>query len=373
MRICIIGGRLQGIEACYLARACGMESILIDMDPEAPAGGVCDIFVPGDLVKEDEKVIEAFRSCDVILPANENDELLKKTEELAKRFSIPFAFDPGAYEITKSKIRSDRLFAENGIPCPKYYPEGRAPYVVKPSDGSGSSGVMKLETREDAEEYLKNASPEDIIQEYLEGPSYSIEVIGRPGNYRTYTVTEVHVDKVYDCHMITSPVDIPKHKLDRFSEIAVKLAELVDLRGIMDVEVIDDGEDLKVLEIDARIPSQTPIAVLKTSGMNLLKELVDITVYGEFANENTALGGSGKVFCAYENYKREKGVVTSEGEHIMRNAGHLTLRKNYLGSMESMTDAENEVSDFRGIFINWGDDKDEVLKWRNTLLLSSKG
>ncbi|MBR6473140.1 MAG: 3-methylornithine--L-lysine ligase PylC [Firmicutes bacterium] len=373
MKICIVGGRLQGIEACYLARACGMESILIDIDPEVPARGLADHFAAGDLVMEEENVIEAFRSADIILPANENDLLLEKIAELSERFDKPLAFDPEAYEVTKSKILSDRLFRENGIPCPKYFPEGKAPYVAKPSDGSGSTGVIKLETFEDAETYLKDAPCGTIVQEYLEGPSYSIEVIGHPGNYRTYTVTEVHVDKVYDCFMITSPVDLPDDKLRRFSDIAVRLAELVGLKGIMDVEVIDDGEDLKVLEIDARLPSQTPIAVLKSSGMNLLKELTDVTVYGEFRDENTAGYGREKIFCAYENYRREDGMIVREGEHIMRNAGPLTLRENFLGSMESMTDCTDDNSDFRGIFINWGDEPHEVMKWKNTLLRSSKG
>ena len=74
MKICIIGGRLQGTEACYLARACGMKSILIDIDPSVPAGGLADDFVSGDLVKEEPEVIRAFKEADIILPANENDE-----------------------------------------------------------------------------------------------------------------------------------------------------------------------------------------------------------------------------------------------------------------------------------------------------------
>ena len=371
MKICIIGGRLQGTEACYLARACGMYSILIDIDPEVPASGLADRFAAGDLIKEEPAVMEAFKDADLILPANENDELLAKIVELSGKYHKPLAFDPEAYEITKSKIKSDRLFIENGIPCPKYYPEGKAPYVVKPSDGSGSTGVKKLSTREEAEACFRSKAEGDIIQEYLEGPSYSIEVIGKPGNYRTYTVTEVHVDSVYDCNMITSPVKLPEAKLRRFSDIGIRLAELVKLKGIMDVEVIDDGEDLKVLEIDARIPSQTPIAVLKSSGMNLLKELADVTLYGEFRDENTA-GGGEKIFCAYENYKKTDGVITSEGEHIMRNAKPLTYREDFLGSMETMTDYADDEADFRGIFINWGEDKDEVLNWRNTLLHSQK-
>ena len=110
MKICIIGGRLQGTEACYLARACGMESVLIDIDPEVPAAGLADHFIAGDLIAEDEEAVKAFRSCDLILPANENDALLYKICQLAERYDIPLAFDPDAYRITESKLKSDRLF-----------------------------------------------------------------------------------------------------------------------------------------------------------------------------------------------------------------------------------------------------------------------
>ncbi len=42
----------------------------------------------------------------------------------------------------------------------------------------------------------------------------------------------------------------------------------------MDVEAILSPKGLRVLEIDARIPSQTPAAVEAATGINLLEELV---------------------------------------------------------------------------------------------------
>ena len=60
---------------------------------------------------------------------------------------------------------------------------------------------------------------------------------------------------------------------DELRDISVKIAELIELKGIMDVEVIDDEGILKVLEIDARIPSQTPTVVYHSTGVNLLEEL----------------------------------------------------------------------------------------------------
>ena len=48
-----------------------------------------------------------------------------------------------------------------------------------------------------------------IVQEFLEGPSYSLEIIGRPGAYRTYAVTQIHMDAVYDCCQVTTPCILP--------------------------------------------------------------------------------------------------------------------------------------------------------------------
>ena len=372
MKVTIIGGKLQGTEACYLAKAAGIESILIDINPHAPASGLCDRFIAADVTARDATAVEAMREADFVLPANENDELLKAIVEICEEYGLKLAFDPKAYEITKSKIKSDELCHTNGIPSPQYFPAGKAPYIKKPVGESGSAGVEKLDSAEDCRRIMEESGEaEYIIQEYLEGRSYSIEVIGLPGNYRTYTVTEVHVDEGYDCYMITSPVDIPQEKKEELSETAKRIAELVNLHGIMDVEVIDSGGELKVLEIDARLPSQTPIAVLKTSGVNFLSELADITMYGEFRGDEA--NKSEEMYAVYEHYRRENGVIIQEGEHMMSSAGPLKLEYDLFGSREVISDCSGLDSDFRGIFINWGKTDEEVKRWRDTLLHNLKG
>lgn len=284
MKVAIIGGKLQGTEAAFLAYDAGFETILIDNNPDAPASTLADRFICGNIVERDPRIVEAMKDADFVLPANENDAVLEAICAICEEEGLKLAFDMDAYRISQSKVKSDALMHENGVPAPLYYPEGKAPYIIKPSGESGSAGIQYAETAADVEAFLDRcADPENwIIQEYLTGPSYSIEVIGRPGNYRTYTITQIHMDEVYDCCKVTAPCDISQAKKEEFAEIAVRLAELVNLHGIMDVEVIDDSEALKVLEIDARIPSQTPICILKSSGMNFVSELADITINGKF-------------------------------------------------------------------------------------------
>ena len=130
MKIAIVGGKLQGTEAVCLAAAAGFESILIDADPQAVASRLADRFVCGDIVREDPQVIDALKEADLILPANENDQVLEAVERIAAREGLVLAFDAQAYQITKSKLRSDRLFHQNGIPAPAYYPAGKPPYMT---------------------------------------------------------------------------------------------------------------------------------------------------------------------------------------------------------------------------------------------------
>ena len=175
MKIAIVGGKLQGTEAVYLASLAGYESILIDINPEVQASGFCDEFLCGDIVKEEPHVIEALKKADFVLPANENTDVLNAVKRIARRENLKVAFDFDAYQISSSKLISDKLFEENDIPAPTYYPQGRPPYIAKPSGESGSQGVTLLETRDEAEAFLASCgNPESwVIQEYVQGPSYS--------------------------------------------------------------------------------------------------------------------------------------------------------------------------------------------------------
>lgn len=362
MKVAIVGGKLQGTEAVYLASLAGYESILIDIDPGVQASGFCDEFVCGDIVKEEPHVIEALKKADFVLPANENTEVLNAIKRIAERENLKVAFDFDAYGISSSKIVSDRLFRDNGIPAPAYYPGGKPPYIAKPSGESGSHGVCLLKTREDAERFLSHCeNPESwVVQEFIKGPSYSIEVIGNGETYRTYTITEIHMDEKYDCCMVTAPCEIGEKKEKAFRQIGEKLGSILKLKGLMDVEVMDDGENLKVLEIDARIPSQTPIAVYYSSGDNLLEELADVTVHGEFRKEKRG----GKRLCAYEHYEMEEARLHREGEHALTKAGPLKVSDGLFSSQKVISDYDPECDDFRGVFINWADSPEELAEKR---------
>lgn len=343
--IVIVGGKLQGTEACYLGMKADINVTLIDIDPGAPAKKLCDKFICGDVLNPDEAVIDALKNADMVLPTMENDALLEALEMLSEELGFIYAFDLPAYGISKSKKLSDILFRGSDVPAPDYYPGGDAPYIAKPDDQSGSHGVEYLRTREDAAAF-RESNPEAIIQEYLNGPVYSIEIIGKPGNYRTYEITEIHTDETYDCKMVTTPCDISSKKKEVFIEEAIKIAELMKLRGIMDYEAIDTAGGLKMLEIDARLPSQTPIAVYRASGMNMVEELYDLFVCGDFKKKKKVA----TKHVAFEHYTVSDSGFKGEGEHIMTMGKPLHYIEGFCGSREAITDYPSKP--WRVAFIN---------------------
>lgn len=367
--IVIVGGKLQGSEAAYLGKQAGMDIILIDTDPNAPAQKLCTRFICGDVLGDDPEVRAALDEADMILPTMENNAVLEELTVLCEERGYVLAFDMEAFRITSSKKTSDTLFARLGLPCPQYYPAGRFPYFAKPDSESGSHGVMLFEDTPEGAAQLRTFADENrghIIQEYVTGPSYSVEIIGRPGNYRTYEITQIFVDDGYDCNNAAAYRTIDPAKAREISDYAVTIAEALKLSGIMDLEVIDTGEgitgksDIRILEIDARLPSQTSVAVYHASGMNYIEELYDLFVYGDFRKEQSDC----LAFASYRQFLVESSegdnAIQCLGEHIMVEGGLMEYDEGFEDA-SAITDRNDAGSDlWRGIFISWADSLDEL-------------
>jgi pyrrolysine biosynthesis protein PylC len=365
-RVAIIGGKLQGTEAVYLAAKAGIETVVIDKRDNVPAKNLSNHFLCNDVLNKDQALIDALRSVDFVLPALENEEVLVALTELAETYNLILAFDLKSYLISSSKILSDKLMHDNHIPAPQYYPNCKSPYIVKPSSASGSEGVKYMDNADEVETFLKNIPSNEkwVAQEFLSGRSYSIEIIGKSGNYRTYEVTEIIIDEVYDCKRVTTPCDIPEEMKSQFADIALRLADILQLNGIMDVEVIDDNGSLKVLEIDARIPSQTPTAVYHATGMNMVEELRDIFCDGNFKKTPWEL----KKCVSYEHLLIGDGQIRVQGEHIIGQAGPLNLMPDFCGADEALTDYRPGDRSFRGTFINIADNEQQLNEKRENML-----
>ena len=313
MRVCIVGGALQGTEATYLAREAGMVTVVVDSRQAAPALSLADEPHVLDVVQEPVAALRLFESCDAVIPANENMETLTFLGKLFRRTNVPLIHDFKAYEISSSKARSNRFLGTLGAPQPRPWPECGYPVAVKPSGERSGGSVSRVDWPSQMSGAISKARDRDgeyIIQEFLEGPNISMEVISDGKEPVVLIPAKVVTDENYDCKMVVSPLQERTFDLKNFEEMGKKIAYGMNLRGIMNIKAIVSHGIPNILSIGARLPSQTPSAVYQSSGLNIIRALTDIFVRGKSPSYVPAP----ERVCTYEHLIFDHGTLYSQGE-----------------------------------------------------------
>ena len=358
MRIAIVGGALQGMEAVLLSKAAGYETVVLDRKKGAPAMSLCDEPVNIDPTKDPEGALEVFRGCDAVIPACEEMDLLKVLDSMKSKMDAPLLFDLASYNISNSKNRSNEVMKSVGVPLPQPWPQCGFPAIVKPSSQSGSIGVTVAMNDEDMRKGLdivKSLNDEPVIQEFVHGKSVSVEVIGNGKTAKGYITTEVCLDSNYDCKMVRcNPNIMTKDDCDLFAKIGKDVAEAIGLSALMDVEAILTPKGLRVLEIDARIPSQTPAAIEAATGVNLLEELAT-TALGKPADRKPREGSS-----VYRHVFLRNGELRSSGEKEFGHVVRPRFAPGLFGSDNSITDYEPGKDEWHATLISKGRTEQEA-------------
>jgi pyrrolysine biosynthesis protein PylC len=358
VRLLIIGAKLQGVEALYLARKAGYYAVAVDRNADAPGIRLADEFVVGDVFHEDV-MLPLFRAADAVLPAVEDIDVLRKIETYGEKTGTPVLFDSAAYGISCSKEKSNRLFAVSGLPVPGAYPECDYPVILKPDGQSGSKNVKKAFSPDEVEAYLAAYGGQNtVIQEYLHGPSYSLEVLGDGERYFFPQITEVITDRGYDCKRVIAPAQLTPAQERQMLKIGQSLAQSLQIKGIFDIEVISHNGQLKLLEIDARLPSQTPISVYHSTGMNMVEMMVELAL-GSAKNIRVS---TEKQVCVYQQIEVGGGQIRVLGEHIMSECRALRIREGFYGCTAAITDYEEGRTDWRAIVIVTGADRHQAIE-----------
>ena len=351
------------MEAVYLARQAGLEAALIDKDPFVPAAALADEFYNINLLTDGKRAECLLGDFDVILPATENYDVLTWLYQAANRYQVPLAFDMQAYSISSSKLKSNRFFHLKGIPIPKRWPECGFPVIVKPSGLSGSKGVEKADDHAELNSLINRTGRGMVIQEYLEGPSYSLEVIADHGKCLGLQVTELNFDADYDCKRVIAGPNTGREIEAAFLELGDWIASEIKLSGIMDIEVIDNRGQLKVLEIDARLPSQTPAAVYHSTGINMVKLLADFWINGKLPVRQEIFGGSRAV--VYEHFRLHRRTLETAGEHVIVGAQNLKIYKDRFSADTLITNFDSSAEEWVATAIFTGDTEEQARQIRD--------
>ncbi len=340
--ICIVGGKLQGMEAAYLAGKAGYEVMLIDKAPEPPAAALADEFYRMDVLKDLEATKTAFRRAAAVLPALEDEAALATIVRASRKAGVPCMHDEGAFLKTSRKDAFSELCRVWGLPQPARYPMAKFPMIVKPVVGSGSRGVALVRNRAEMQNAVGEDSSKWMIQECVNGIFLSLELLGMNGEAMPFQVTCLEFDETYGCKRVLAPSGIGDGIRDRIEEIGDKLVKGLDLKGVTDLQVAlrSDNSSLDVIEANARLPSQTPTVVFHSAGENLVALLADIFINSRLPkiNKHQEKG------VIYQHLLFGDGTVRVAAEHNIAHATGLRIETNFHGADEAITNLPQEGS-----------------------------
>lgn len=206
--VAITAGRWQkhGISE---AKKAGIKVIAIDADPEAEGFQIADKHLCIN-IDNYETVIKALRDLNINIRGavsfcSEAGMLL--AAYVREAFGLP---GPQT-ELCRSMIDKGiqrRVWEKVGVPSPQFkifsdklavqaeIPIFGFPLIIKPTDSSGSRGVTKLESLDDNivdavdRAFHFSKSGEVILEKYMQGTEFTIEVFGANGEIRVLAVTE---------------------------------------------------------------------------------------------------------------------------------------------------------------------------------------
>jgi pyrrolysine biosynthesis protein PylC len=367
MKIAIIGGGLQGIEVTYLAQKAGYQVLLVDRKNNVPASSLVDSTLICDVTKDKNKLLKRLESVDIIFPTTENEDALQALKNINSKIDTPIVFDWKAYQLTSSKERSKNFFRKENIPQPESWPKANFPLIIKPSQGSGSKDVYKVANKKELNKILTKLDGivnNFIIEESLIGPSFSMEVIAYSGQIIPLVTTFLEFDSNYDCKRVIISKFIEPKIEKKLADLCIKIVQRLSINGIMDLEAIVDNNQIKVLEIDARFPSQTPVTVFWSTNLNMVEMLCDLYLGHTVSLNYSYLNKS----VIYEHIRVKNKRINVCGEHVLSSAMGLEVISDFFGANEAITNYDPINENWVATLIFKEDCLEEVIQQRNITL-----
>jgi biotin carboxylase len=204
--ILILGAGVMQGPAMKIAREMGLETVVVDADPNAPCVGQADRFEKVDL--KDKEGMEAFaRSLKGNLAGvmTAGTDFSATVAWTAEKLGLPgISYETALNASDKERMR--RRFKEAGVPSPEFIIVTKIikdipfpfPAVVKPVDNMGSRGCRRVDTPEDLEIAVPDAlkysrSGRAIVEEYMEGPEFSVDALVYKGEITICGLADRHI------------------------------------------------------------------------------------------------------------------------------------------------------------------------------------
>jgi biotin carboxylase len=210
-QLIILGAGVMQGPAITLAKEMGLETVVVDGDPRALWASGADRFEHIDLKDKEEIEKLAFSlqkggRLGGIMTAG--TDFSASVAWVAERLGLPgIPYEAALNASDKERMRG--CFRNNGIPSPAfiilknlpgkdYSLPFSYPAVVKPVDNMGGRGCRRIDNNEDLEAAVPDAlrfsrSGRVIVEEYLDGPEFSVDAIVHRGEITICGLADRHI------------------------------------------------------------------------------------------------------------------------------------------------------------------------------------
>ena len=330
-KIKILGASILQLPAIKKASEMGMDVIVVDMNPHAIGFGVCGVKKEVISTIDTSKVLQAARrhKIDGIMTLA-TDMPMRTVATVAQELKlVGISLDTAIKATDKSEMR--KALQENQVPIPSYYKVSNltdyydaishfdAPFMVKPSDSSGSRGIVKVEdisnqkNISDAYDYCVRFSKSGtlVVEEYMSGPEVSVETLTLNGVCNVIQITDkLTTGAPHYVEMGHSqPTSLNADMVAEVCEVAIAANKAVGIEnGPSHTEIIVTPEGPKIVEIGARLGGDninTHLVPLST-GVDIVKCCIQLSI-GEVPDIRTKFNRG----SAIRYFNQHAGIVRS--------------------------------------------------------------
>ena len=259
----VVGGGQLGRMLAEAAAPLGVEVIVADPTPDAPAAAVARDQVVGDFDDPGTTRAVAERSDALTFEIELADP--DALERVAEETGVPVHPSPDTLRVIQDKLVQNRHLAEAGVPVPDFravddegdlrdaIDEFGYPVMVKARRGGyDGRGNFLVETPAEAEDVLDRA-PGDVLVERVVEFDRELSVIGVKGDGERATFPAG--ENVHEAEILRETV-VPARTTERVREraqdVAADVLDLMDGRGVYGIELFEADGEILVNEIAPR-------------------------------------------------------------------------------------------------------------------------
>lgn len=356
------------------AKNMGLYTVGIDPCEDATCRDCVDAFevVGGQDFAGTCAVVDKY-DIDAIVTAA-TDKPLVMMARIAEKYGFPF-YSVETAQWSTDKFQMKQHFMEGGVPCAKgrlvssvdEVTDFEYPIIVKPRDNSGSRGVKLCRTKEELAASMSEALEVSrldtvLVEEFIEGPEYSIEGLHFDGKSQVIQFTEKKTTEFpYNVELgHIQPANISEDNKQKIREIVSKIGIALHFENCPShTELKINERGIFVIETSPRLGGDyiTSKLVPLSTGINMEDQLLHIALGDKVNPQPEEVQYSGVRFFAFEegsiirhapdtkfvntwpqvvdfSFNLKEGQMVNRITSSLNRYGHLTLIAGNRGSID---------------------------------------